>query len=75
MGLIVVICLVAAVASFSLAASLRKFKLRDKPPSSRAHLSLEQRQHRFRIGTRIIYVMGWMYLAAAALFWLLEKSH
>ena len=75
MSLFVVICLVGAVGSFSLAASLRKFKLPGKPLAWRAHLSLEQRQHRFRIGTRIVYVMGWMYLAAAALLWLLEKSH
>jgi hypothetical protein len=46
----VVLTLVSAIASFQLFAKLRHFKVREKPPASRAHLSVEERQRRLTIG-------------------------
>jgi len=61
------VCLMGAGASFYLTVRLWNLKLRERPPASRAHLSLEQRQHKVRIGTWIVFAMGWMYLAGAIL--------
>ena len=47
MGLPVILCVLGAISWFWLGLWLRSFKVRSKPPLSRAHLSLEQRSRGF----------------------------
>jgi hypothetical protein len=67
------VSLVGAIGSFSLAAKLRHFKLREKPPASRAHLSMDERQRTFRIGRWILFANGWLMLAGALILAWLAK--
>jgi hypothetical protein len=49
MGSPVILCVLGAISWFCLGVWLRSLKVRSKPPASRAHLSLEQRQQRIRM--------------------------
>ena len=67
----IVVCLIGAVADFALWAKLRHFRAREKPPASRAGLSLEERQRKIRIGRRVLFALGCFMLAGAVfLAWL-----
>jgi hypothetical protein len=65
------ICLIGGVGSFSLGLRLRKFKVPETAPKSRAHLTREERQHKIKIAERILYSNAAVFLAGAALLaWL-----
>jgi hypothetical protein len=63
-----VVCLIGAVMWFVFALRLRNFKVREKPPASRAGLSLEQRQKKIKRATWIAFALGWLMLAAGLFF-------
>jgi hypothetical protein len=66
-----VVCFVGAIANFALWARLRHFKVREKPPASRAGLSLEERQRKITIGRRIVFGSACFLLAGSFLLaWL-----
>jgi hypothetical protein len=73
-GFPVVVYLVGAVADFFLWAKLRHFKVREKPPTSRAGLSVEERQQKIRVGARIVFASAWFFLFGALLLLWLENS-
>ena len=65
------ICLIGGVGSLSLGLRLRKFKVPETAPKSRAHLTRKERQHKIRIAERILYLNAAAFLAGAALLaWL-----
>ena len=70
-----VVSLIGAIASFSLAVKLGHFKVRQKPPASRAHLSPEERQRKVTIGRWILFANGWLMLAGAVLLAWLANSN
>jgi hypothetical protein len=53
-----VVFLIGAIAFFNFAVKLRHFKVREKPPASRAHVSLEERQRRVQIERWIWFCRG-----------------
>jgi len=57
----VIVSFIGAVSWFWLTAKLRRFKVPEKPPVSRAHLSWEERQRKVVIGS-------WITLAGACVF-------
>ncbi len=70
-GFPLVVCLIGAIANFALGAKLRHFRVREKPPASRAGLSLEERQRKITIARRIVIATAWFMLAGALYFaWL-----
>jgi hypothetical protein len=68
-----VICIVGGLYSLYVASKLRKFKVPDTPPKSRAHLSLEERQRKIQIGTWLCIAGGVVMLAGAGLLLWLEN--
>jgi hypothetical protein len=68
----VIVCLVGAVLSFWATAQLRNFKVRNKPPASRAHLSLQERQHKIQIASWISSGMTCLFVVGAILIAWLE---
>jgi predicted lysophospholipase L1 biosynthesis ABC-type transport system permease subunit len=71
----VLVCLVGAVGDFWLWLWLRKFRVRERPPASRIGLSVEERQRKVTIGSRIAFASGWFFLAGAVfLAWLQSRS-
>ncbi len=70
-GFPMVVCIVGAFADFVIWLRLRNFKVREKAPASQAGLSIEERQRKVTIATRIIFGLGWFMLAGALfLAWL-----
>ncbi len=70
-GFPVAVCIVGAAVDFVVWVRLRNFKVRQKPPASRAGLSIEGRQRKVTIGRWIIFASGWFFLAGAVfLLWL-----
>ncbi len=63
----VILCVVGAAASFWANIWLRKFKVREKPPASRSHLSLKERQEKIRIGSWIAFGMGCVFVIGAVI--------
>jgi len=61
----VVVCSIGALVSFSYAVTLRRFKLSEKPPASRAGLSLEQRQAKIKMASWLCVASGIVMLAEA----------
>ena len=51
-----------------MAMRLRKFRVSETPPKSRAGLSREERQHKITIATSICYASGIFMLAGGFLF-------
>jgi hypothetical protein len=68
----VMVCVVGAAASFWATIWLRKFKVREKPPASRSHLSSEERQQKIRIAGWIAFGMGCVYAIGAVILALLK---
>jgi hypothetical protein len=67
----IAVCLIGAAADFVLWAKLRHFRVAEKPPASRAGLSIEERQRKITIGRRILFASGCLMLAGAVfLAWL-----
>jgi hypothetical protein len=70
----VILCVFGAVSSLWVGLLLRIFKVRSKPPASRAHLSLEQRQQRIRMGSWIAFGGACYFVIAAILLAWLEQN-
>lgn len=67
----VILCVLSAISWFWLSLWLRSFKVRSKPPASRAHLSLEQRQQRIRMVSWIAFGGACFFVIGAILIaWL-----
>jgi hypothetical protein len=62
-----VVSLIGAIAFFNFAVKLRHFKVQEKPPASRAHVSLEERQRKVQIERWTCFAAGWFRLAGAFL--------
>ena len=63
----VILCLCGAAANLYAGLLLRKFKVSEIPPRSRAHLSREERQQKITIARRLTHgIVVWL-LAGAAL--------
>jgi hypothetical protein len=71
----VVICLVGAVVNLALWVKLGNFRVRAKPPASRAGLSVEERQRKITNGRWIIFASAWVLLGGALLLAWLGKSN
>jgi hypothetical protein len=71
----VFVSLVGAIIHFAYTVKLRRFKVSEKPPASRAHLSVEQRQQKIVIGSWISFAIGCVFLVAAIVFTWLENSN
>jgi len=54
----VVVLLLGGLYTLYFSRRLRKFNLSDRPPASRAHLSLEERQRKMRMASNICAVTG-----------------
>jgi hypothetical protein len=68
----VVVCLVGAISTFWVTIKLRSFKVGNKPPTSRSHLSLEERQRKIRIASWISFGMACVFVVGAILLEWLE---
>ncbi|MDE3199938.1 MAG: hypothetical protein KGN79_03365 [Acidobacteriota bacterium] len=67
----VALCLIGSVSNLYVGLQLRRFKVPQTAPRSRAHLTREERQERIKIAERIAYGLSALLLAAAAVFsWL-----
>jgi hypothetical protein len=71
----VVICVVGGIYSLYFASKLRKLRLSDHPPKSRAHLSLEERQRKIRMAAWLCVVCGFGMIAGAVVLFWLENSN
>jgi hypothetical protein len=67
----VVVCFVGAFPFFAFGAKLRHFKVSEKPPASRAGLSIEQRQQKMKFASWFCFALGgFMLVGAIFLSWL-----
>jgi hypothetical protein len=67
----VILCVLGAILWFWLSLMLRIVKLRNKPHTSRVHLSLEERQEKIRIGSWIALGVACVFMVGAMLIaWL-----
>lgn len=67
----IILCGLGAISWFGMTFWLRSYKVRDKPPASRAHLSLEERQRRIRTVSWIAFGTACVFAIGAILFaWL-----
>jgi len=71
----VIVCLMGAVSWFWLTAKLRRFKVREKTPASRAHPSQEERQHKIVVGSWIIFAGACVFLVGGFVLLWLENSN
>ncbi len=71
----VIVCFIGAVSWFWMTAKLRRFKVSEKSPASRTHLSREERQRKIVVGSWIAFAGACFFLAGGfVLFWL-ENSN
>jgi hypothetical protein len=63
---LIAISVVGAVAFFTFTVRLRHLRVSEKPPASRAGLSIEQRQQKIRMASWISFSCGCLMLALAA---------
>lgn len=68
-GFPILVCIVGAIADFTVWGWLRSFKVRDKAPVSLAHLTREERQRRITIVGQIMFGSVWLFLAGAVVLW------
>jgi hypothetical protein len=69
-----VVSFVGAITWFVWTVKLRHFKVSEKPPASRAHLSLEERQRKVEIAGWITFAGGCVMLVGAIVLLWLENS-
>lgn len=71
----IILCILGAISWFGMGLWLRSFKVRSKPRASRAHLSLEQRQQRIRMGSWIAFGGACVFVIGAILLaWLQQNA-
>ena len=73
-GFPAVVSFAGAVADFYVWAKLRQFKVREKPPASRAGLTVEERPRKITVAARIVFGSAWLLLLGAFLLLWLENS-
>ena len=71
----VIVSFIGAVSWFWLTGKLRRFKVSEKPPASRAHLSQEERQRKVVIGSWITFVVACLFLFGGFMLLWLENSN
>jgi hypothetical protein len=67
-GFPALICFAGSIVFFAFAIRMRRFRVPEKPPASRAHLSLEERQKKIKIASWLSFAMGLLMLGAALFF-------
>jgi hypothetical protein len=70
----VILYVLGAISWFWLSLWLRNFKVRSKPPASRAHLSLHDRQQRIRVASWIAFGMACVFLVGSILIAWLQQT-
>ena len=70
----VIVCVLGAISWFWMSVWLRSFKVRDKPPASRAHLSLEERQQRIQMAAWIAFGGACAFVIGAVLLAWLQQT-
>ena len=71
----VTVSFIGAVSWFWMTAKLRRFKVPEKPPASRAHLSQEERQRKVVIGSWIAFAVACVFLLGGFVLLWLENSN
>lgn len=75
MGSPLILCVLGAISWFWMGLWLRSFKVPSKPPASRAHLSLEQRQQKIRMVSLIAFGGACFFVIGAILLaWLQQNA-
>jgi hypothetical protein len=74
MGSPAILCVLGAISWFVMGLWLRSLKVGSKPPASRAHLSVEQRQQRIRVASWILFGGAFFFVIAAILFVWIEQT-
>jgi hypothetical protein len=69
-----VVMLLGGVYTLYVSSRLRKFKVSDRPPASRAHLSIEARQRKMRLASMLGVLTGIGLIVGAGLFAWLERA-
>jgi len=69
------ICFLGGTYFLYFATKLGKFKVPSRAPESRAHISVEERQTKIMIASRICVACGILMLAAAVLLFWLENTN
>ncbi len=64
-----IVCLLGGLYSLYFALKLRKFKVPDQPPKSRAHLSKEEREKKMQLASWLCLFIGLLMIATAAYFY------
>jgi hypothetical protein len=62
----IIVSVIGAIISFAFAVKLRHFRVPERPPASRAGLSVEERQQKIRIASWFSFSCGCLMLALAA---------
>lgn len=70
----IILCVFGAISWFWLSLWLRNFKVRSKPPASRAHLSLQDRQQRIRVASWIAFGGACFFVIGAILLAWLQQN-
>jgi hypothetical protein len=70
----VILCALGAIPWFWLSLWLRNFKVRTNPPAARAHLSLQDRQQKIRIGSWIAFGMACVFLVGSIVIAWLQQT-
>ena len=71
----VIVCFIGAVSWFWLTAKLRRFRVPENPPASRAHLSREERQHKVVVASWIAFAGACVFLVGGFVLLWLENSN
>jgi hypothetical protein len=67
----VILSFIGAIGSFVFGLRLRRRKVSEKLPATRAGLSLDERPRKIRIGSWMFFGLSWFWLVAASFFaWL-----
>jgi hypothetical protein len=74
MGSPSILCVLGAISWFVMGLWTRSLKVGSKPPASRAHLSVEQRQKRIRMASWILLGGAFFFAIAAILFAWLQQT-
>jgi len=67
-GFPALVCFAGSIVSFAFAIRMRRFRVPETPPASRAHLSSEERQKKIKMASWLSFAMGLFMLGAAMFF-------
>jgi hypothetical protein len=69
-----ILCVLGAISWFVMGLWARSLKVGSKPPASRVHLSVEQREKRIRMASWILLGGAFFFVIAAILFAWLQQT-